>query len=379
MNTDNLSIVLWGAYGANYGDNIMLNVILNQLSYFNIKVIVFEKYGNIQIDEKYKIIKIPYYNFSFFKKIYYLRKYSKKNIIHLWGGGSNFTDQDGCGNPFPFLLIKLFGGKYGYLAIGSTNIKKFLRKLLARVMLRNATFISVRETYSRKEMLNIANKKLKIYVAPDLVYIYVYNLLKEYKLISIVNECDDPYICFTSRDLSQYLSNKQNINYLNFVCQIILIACKSKKIRRLIIICTDLNVDLNFCEKVKNVLDNDLKVEIIKSTNIKLITKILLLSDFTLSTRLHTSMLLEAFSIPCITLSYSKKIEYFYNEINENNYFVINNKIDFNDIKKCIEETIYEQTEKSKVDQFNLFYEKNIESLKHFDYLKNDLSKLEGN
>ena len=101
----NRNLIIWGYFGVNYGDDIMLLQIINEFSN-KIKIYVIAS-NDISVPEfsNFKIISMP--KFTTRSEFNCWLRSLPRNSIHVWGGGTIFTDEEGDGNFYPFIYLKL--------------------------------------------------------------------------------------------------------------------------------------------------------------------------------------------------------------------------------------------------------------------------------
>jgi polysaccharide pyruvyl transferase WcaK-like protein len=363
-----MSVVLWGYYGSNYGDNIMMETLLD---YFNSKGLtvflvdmfgtklekrVFYKFPNIEI--------VPFYKYSKVKKIKKLFELSKADI-NIWGGGTIFTDVDGDGNYKSFSLIKRFGGKIGYVGVGIGNLSKKSRIIKTKQLLKESTFVVFREekSYYKAKKIKFDGNYL---LAEDLAYVYFYNVKKENKL-SIIKKKYDNYLLITWRNLIGYLKNNSEKDLMDKIVNCIPTFLKKFHLTTVVLSALDTKFDIESCNLLYYKLrEKGIEVYIDSDSSIENITNLIYSSKFHISGRLHGSIASEILTIPTLSMAYSPKMVYFYESINSTNYIdVYNDSINSQDI---IEMGI-SMKKQYRVLDFNSKYNNSMLNFKYLDEL----------
>ncbi len=324
-----MKIVLWGYYGPNYGDNIMLKVIIDYLKNKNIEVQIIDLYDttNRLYKNHTKILKFK--DLNKFYKLIMLYKLSNKDILNLWGGGTIFTDSDCDGNYRYFQLIKLFGGKFAYLGIGIGNltIKERIKKSI--YLLSKCEFSIFRDGSSLKKADDLS-KNRNYYLAEDLSYVY-FNKFKPNKV-----KCDN-YILITWRNLEGYMDkekeNKLMIDVVNTCTRL----CNELNIKNIVLLALDEKLDAENCNIINKMFNDNFNVQFDTDNSIDNITNVIFNAKFHFSGRLHGCIASEYFNTPTYGILYSLKMKYFYQSISSNDYFdIYKEKINYEKVKAII-------------------------------------------
>ncbi|MBT2724010.1 polysaccharide pyruvyl transferase family protein [Bacillus sp. ISL-46] len=331
-----MRLVLWGYYGYNYGDDIMMEVILKFLNEKNVKVELvdlFEGRLNEKYGEKYENVRvIPFYKLNKVEKLKKLMNFSKASL-NLWGGGTIFTDVDGDGNYKWFSLIKLFGGKIGYVGIGIGTMKKKERLKKTKKMLKASSLTIFRDASSLR-IANTIAKNSKYKIVEDIAYIYFKDLLdnNNYEI------CNKDYVLITWRNLKRYLDFKDEMKLMDDIIQETEKIMKERNVPKVILSALDTRHDIESCRYLYVKLRNrNIPVEFDIDSNVENISKLITEAYFHFSGRLHGSIASEIFGTPTYSLSYSPKMEYFYESINSKNFMnIYEQEIDSEIINKVI-------------------------------------------
>jgi polysaccharide pyruvyl transferase WcaK-like protein len=324
-----MKIALWGYYGPNYGDNIMLKVIVDYFNNQQIEVEIIDFYDtNNRLNINHTKVS-KFRNLNKFQKVIKLYKLSNKDIINIWGGGTIFTDCDGDGNFRFFKLIKLFGGKFAYLGIGigKLTIKERIKKAI--YLLSKCEFSIFRDNSSLKKANNLS-KNINYYLAEDLSYIY-FNKFRA-KQVKYNN-----YILITWRNLIGYMNKKQENKLMSDVVHVCTKLCNELNIKNIVLTALDENFDIESCNIISKMFDDNLNVQIDLNISVDNITNLICNAKFHFSGRLHGCVASEYFNIPTYGISYSPKMRYFYESISSNDYIdIYKEKIDYEKVKAII-------------------------------------------
>jgi len=364
-----MKITLWGYYGSNYGDDIMLKVILDYLEKESIDVILIDLYNgklDYQIGSRYKNVEVI--NFSLLtkkEKIQTLKKLAKTKI-NIWGGGTIFTDVDGDGNFKFFSLIKMHGGKIGYVGvgIGALTVRNRLLKTKMLLSLSSLTIFRDQKSLQRAKEL----KHNEYYKVEDLSYIF----FNDYKLKHNSEEKKRDFILVTWRNLSGYVSFEDEMKLMDHLVENIERLIKEFPFKRVILSALDANFDVESCRYLFEKLSaKQINVYFDIDSSIENITALINSAGFHFSGRLHGSVASEILNTPTLSLSYSPKMQYFYESINSTNYIdIYKEKIDFSNILSIIKNH-NGSNDLDIADKVN-------DAKKNFNYLSGFLNKQEG-
>ncbi|MFB2349223.1 polysaccharide pyruvyl transferase family protein [Priestia megaterium] len=353
-----MTVALWGYYGTNYGDDIMMDVIIRYFEQYNVDVKLIDIYGSnleTKTNNKYSNVEvIPFYGYSTVQKLKAVRDLAKVKI-NLWGGGTIFTDSDGDGNFKSFASLETFGGKIGYVGVGIGQLAKRNRRLKTKYLLKKSSFTVFRDMNSLERAKKFVKHK-QFNLAEDLAYVYFNNLnmVPKYKL--------DKYILVTWRNLVGYTSLDKEQSIMDAVVEKVKKVMNTKKYETVVLAALDTNFDVESCLTLEKKFKNQgVNVYFDKDSSVENITKLIYNASFHVSGRLHGSIASEFFHIPTLTLSYSPKIDYFYQSINSNKYHNIYDDMDIRD--QLINDII--QKKGNKVD----FKGKISDASKNFEYM----------
>lgn len=348
------NINIWGYYGVNYGDDIMLQVLIDQLEKENINVNIVQQ--NKNIEEKIDIGNARILNLENKLSLNNL-KYAKKmasNALNIWGGGTIFTDCDGDGNFRNFFYIKLVGGVFAYIGIGIGSITRLTRKIKTNYLLKQCEFSTIRDPFSLRYH-SIEKQKDKFTLVSDLSYCYFDEYRKNNK------KKDGNYLLITWRNLDGYYDKNDEDAFMEKMLKMALEICNDKKINKITLMAMDDDFDIISCIQLQQILlELGFNAEVIKNKNINQITEVIDNASFHISGRLHGSIASEFLNTNYISLSYSKKMDYFHQMINKKNVIKLNNskEIDW-DYKK------------NEVDNYYDFSKEIEESRKNIDIICN--------
>lgn len=335
-----MHIALWGYYGSNYGDDIMMDVILKFAKKNGMHISLIDAFdGNLKskLSLDYKDIEvIPYCSLNKIEKMKVIRKLSKADM-NLWGGGTIFTDVDGDGNFKPFFLIKMLGGKFGYLGVGIGDLTKRERIFKTKYLLSFSSNTVFREEKSLKVAKHLMNRR-NYQLAEDLAFLYFDKISK----INITENSSEDYILITWRNLNGYLPKVKERNLMDDVVCITEQMIKDKIAKKVILVALDTLMDIESCLVLREMFINrNIEVIFDEDSSIDNITDLIKQSTFHISGRLHGSIASEVLGVKTMSLSYSPKIEYFYQSIKKNNYInIYEEKINYLIIRDIIENSL---------------------------------------
>ena len=319
MNKKINNIVLWGYYGKNYGDNIMFFQIMNCINQLasdkKIYLISKEQCLDRVCGEKYprcEVIREDYSNKL--ERNSWLKKLPQK-ALHIWGGGTIFTDEDG--NFYHFVFLKAHGAKYCYLSSGIGSVTRLSRIFKFKLLLKYSSLTAFRDekSYEKAKQLSKSNT---IVLTDDMVLEYAL----EYKnKADVYKSAASKYILFSWRNLENFMTAEEQLEMTDVIVEKIKELSRQLGIKKIISIpldtCEDIKINSIMCNKLNN---STLDVELSLKTDVEDITKLISGASFFISGRLHSSMVAEIMGVPTFTLSYSPKIKYFYESIQKNNY-----------------------------------------------------------
>lgn len=330
-----MKIALWGYYGHNYGDDIMLYVIIDNLNKLKIDFEVIDMF-NGNLNKIYGNTTIKIYNWknsNKIQKILKLKNLANKNIINVWGGGTIFTETEGDGNYKLFKIIKMLGGKFGYIGVGIGELKSKGRIKKTKNLLENSDIAIFRDESSFKQANRFVKKNKNFFLADDLSYLYFNNLCNVKK-----TSVQDKYLLITWRNLKNYLPPADEDKLMKKIVKYSIRIKNDYNIKKIVLATIDSVVDKESCQKLLNIFKNmGQDVYIDQNSSIENITNLIANSSFHFSGRLHGSVASEYFNIPTLSLSYSPKMMYFYKSINKNNVIdIFKEELTFEKIKEVL-------------------------------------------
>ena len=316
-----MEVALWGYYGTNYGDDIMMDVILSYFQEKGVKTKLIDIYGgNLEekCQNKYKNLEvINYYKYTRLEKIQITKQLASLDL-NIWGGGTIFTDADGDGNFNSFATIKAFGGKIGYIGVGIGALEKRSREFKTKYLLKRSEIVIFRDVNSLDRAIKYVNEKSFFEVSEDIAYSY-FNSLK-----SIPNSKYNDYILLTWRNLVGYVSKDRELLLMDHVLEKAVGLVKEKEYSGVVLSALDENFDHESCSILEKKLKKlNVPVFYDKDSSISNINSLIKNSAFHISGRLHGSIASEFFGVPTLSLSYSPKINYFYKSLESDCFYDI--------------------------------------------------------
>lgn len=325
------NVVLWGYYGRNYGDNIMFFQIMDYLTALprlrKVYVISESPYLK-EMCGKYPQCEIITMDYSGRIQRDAWLKRLPGNSLHVWGGGTIFTDEEGDGNFYPFMFLKAHGFRYCYLSSGIGSLNKPIRIIKTKLLLRFSSLTAFREELSYQKALRIT-KSNTIKCTDDMVLEFA--ALCRDRMAKYQSKISDAekYVLFSWRNLEHFMSMEKQIQIIDSFVSCLGDLSQKLNIPRIIALPLDTATDIQITEDVcQKMSDAGLHVEMLVESGVEAVTKIIANASFFFSGRLHSSMVAEIMGIPTFTLSYSPKIEYFYKSIGKRNFVnVLSNNI----------------------------------------------------
>lgn len=307
-------VSLWGYYGFNYGDDIMMELFIDELTKRNTKVILVDSHaGNLKekVKNKNNVEVIDFFHLSKKEKFKTLSSLAKTTDLNFWGGGTVFTDEDADGNFRFFLLLKLLGGKIGYISVGIGDMKRLSRKLKTKVLIKLTSIITLRDkkSYLTSKAINSNNS----FNFEDVTY-YYFNRYKS-QSEKVNNHKKDNYLLVSFRSLENYFGKEKERKTADQLAEIIPVLMEKHQFSQVIFLPLDVK-DVEINKNIQQSLDNSIKSQLFTNISVDEMTGIIKNSGIYISGRLHGSVASEFFNIPTISLSYSNKINYFYESIN---------------------------------------------------------------
>lgn len=307
-------VSLWGYYGFNYGDDIMMELFIDELTKKNAKVIIVDSHaGNLKqkVKNRKNVEVIDFFHLSKKEKFKTLSWLAKTTDLNFWGGGTVFTDEDADGNFRFFLTLKLLGGKIGYISVGIGDMKRASRKLKTKVLIKLTSIITLRDekSYLTSKAINSNNS----FHFEDVTYYY----FNRYKTQSkkVAEHKKDNYLLVSFRSLENYFGKENEGKAADQLAEVIPDLMKKYQFSQVIFLPLDVK-DVEINKKIQHSLDDSIKSQLLTNTSVDEMTEIIRDSSIYISGRLHGSVASEFFGIPTISLSYSNKINYFYESIN---------------------------------------------------------------
>lgn len=297
-------IMLWGYYGTNYGDNISMDVLVRHLAKDH-EVILASRFTPMRdIADRYNL---PYAELlrgkaSVMERLRFFCRWRK--CIHLWGGGTSFTNHEGCGNADPFLWLSIIGAKYGYVGIGIDNLNNRKRLSIAKIMLRRCEFAIFREEQSAELANRYARSSRKNFtVGEDIVYGYLAERQR------VETKESKPYVLICPRRLAHIFGTERETAIINAMVTASVEICHQLGIKHTKVLSTDVVEDAELTDIIANkIQSNGICAEVFSTTDVESITALITNAKLTLSARLHVSMVSEFLGSNTVSLSYSDKI-----------------------------------------------------------------------
>lgn len=303
------NIVLIGYYGANFGDLLMLQVLLNNfivrnidveiLTYADVALLkVFLRENNFDNVRCRQIQLVSF--FDFYKII-------KRSNSIVWGGGTCFMDEGGTGGIKYMFAAKLLGARVSYIGIGVDSFRRFRTKACIFAMGVIASTIIARDKTSFEVIgRHLWRQSHKLSLAPDIAF-----GAPKHEMSDIAPSSGAPYIALCARDLTEY-ENLSGVDRSKELLNLAMRISKDLSLRTVCIIVGDLEKDLSISKHLeKQLLLNDFDCLLIDGSHLNLAINVLAHAQFVLTVRLHPAVVAHIEGVPYALYNYSDKNEKF--------------------------------------------------------------------
>ncbi|WP_430494468.1 polysaccharide pyruvyl transferase family protein [Rossellomorea marisflavi] len=335
-----MKVSLWGYYGFNYGDDIMLEIFMKIMEDNDIEVVLVDYHNAGLINKEWgpRVKVIDYRNLSKTSKVLTLMKLATNMKLNFWGGGTVFTDTDNDGNFKSFFPLRVLGGRIGYVSVGVGLINKRSRRIKTELLLRLSSVVSMRDKHSY-----IYSKRLnqKTVSSSDITYSYFRSFKNNQKKIK-----EQKYLLVSFRSLKGYFNQEEENAIVQDVIDLIPHVYSKYNLEKVIFLPLDkkdIEVNSLIASRTKQLIGEN--VEVSQESNVDIMTEIIRDSSIYISGRLHGSVASEYFLNKTITLSYSNKINFFYEQINHSFIDLLKENINFDKVDRILEEKRIENIE----------------------------------
>lgn len=369
-------IIVVGYYGYdNLGDDLMLWCFLKEMSTKlpDVEISLLSKpSSNLdKICENFENVTLKPFKIN--SKLYNIRVFLKAILSHdltIWGGGTCFSEEDGIGNYRYFLLNTLLNKPYAYLGIGIGNLKRTKSLKKTKFLLERAEFVTFRDEQSFNFSKRICHRG-DFYLTADLAYINTGDIDAPIKKPKV----DKGYILVSLRELSKFFPidviNERHKALQDFLIGLIV----KEEIKQIIFLPIDTEKDLmvnkTFMNGLTIAIDDEVELRLIEENDLHIKMDYVLNADLNITERLHSMVISEFNNVPCVSLSYSPKIDRFYNlDLGEDNYVSYETKLS-EKILWGVYERLEKESESGLEDRINTLSElgkKNIEILTEYLY-----------
>ena len=326
-------IIVVGYYGYdNLGDDLMLWRFLKEMSTKlpDVEISLLSKpSSNLdKICENFENVTLKPFKIN--SKLYNIRVFLKAILSHdltIWGGGTCFSEEDGIGNYRYFLLNTLLNKPYAYLGIGIGNLKRTKSLKKTKFLLERAEFVTFRDEQSFNFSKRICHRG-DFYLTADLAYINTGDIDAPIKKPKV----DKGYILVSLRELSKFFPidviNERHKALQDFLIGLIV----KEEIKQIIFLPIDTEKDLmvnkTFMNGLTIAIDDEVELRLIEENDLHIKMDYVLNADLNITERLHSMVISEFNNVPCVSLSYSPKIDRFYNlDLGEDNYVSYETKL----------------------------------------------------
>ncbi|MGA1791282.1 MAG: polysaccharide pyruvyl transferase family protein [bacterium] len=322
---DRPRVVIHGGYGKrNLGDDAILHVLIKRTKRYLPKAhITVICHGPDNVRKWYPDISIYHFKslstlLAIIKSnIYIIGGGGIVNIINVYSGRKTFKifDMKGKFLFFAAHLAKFSGAKTHFYAIGATSFPDPGVKILARIVLSKADFVSVRDPLSIKNIRGIGVKR-KLFLVLDPALSMETAPRKD--VLAALNECgmpergSRPFLCLNMRYIGDrktdnkktLLETMRLVEYLidQKKCDVLFMPASQHPTKHL-------EDDLDFGRRLKAELGEIPHFYLMeKYYHPRVMMGILAEMDFCILERLHTVILASKVGVPFLAISYDNKV-----------------------------------------------------------------------
>lgn len=308
-----MKISIIGYYGANFGDLLMLNVLLksfdkkydviNIFTYGDVDILTKVLKGNPHF-AKYRLISLVKAD-----AVSQFRQHVKGSTSINWGGGTCFMDEGGTGGLKYMMLAKMLGVKVNYIGIGIDKHTKQTTKMYIRL----ANLIATKMLFRDEESKTVADQfsffSGKNLLMPDLAY----NYDKKAKQPTDANG----HVLFCMRNLDGYTKpGAENVN--ESLVDLTIQLCKDQHLTKVVNLICDYEIDLKDSHVARDIfVANGIEVDEVFGYELQSTIEKIANAAFVVSVRLHPAVLANCLNVPYAILNYSDKNLKFVAEVNE--------------------------------------------------------------
>lgn len=294
-------IVIFGYYGTNFGDLIMLDALVSQLrDHYDVSIVSYAK----RPDYTYHTIPdVTFYylpEYSFWGKIKLVTGLARKSAIFAWGGGTCFFDGGGTGAVKHFLLGYLCGVKIYYFGIGVGRCEKWTTKFNILVAYKLSKKVYVRDGRSFDIFSKMGNKNL--FVCDDMVTGFSTVLPR-----SNSKDVFGKYILVAYRDISEFFGSEKNSQCIDDLCSSLWEYLRYEHDCSVLVMATDREVDLQSAEKIYHKLCGIGRLRLVDSPKLCETIDHIISAKFVVTGRLHVAHFSYLNRVPFYLINYSPK------------------------------------------------------------------------
>lgn len=296
--------MIWGYYGVNYGDDIMLIQLVEQCARWHIKPEIITFAPKSEFSKPLEQVRLSgvgvthWYGISRDERLVFLLQH--RRWIHIWGGGTVFTDHEGDGNLQYFRLLYWLGAKFAYFSCGISALRSPQRVKAAKWLLRRSSLSLLRDSTSGKIARDLGGRNL--HVTADVVLLYAEAHRPDARP-------DPAHILLTYRRLDRHFSTEDELNIRSAV--IAFMVRKSKKFGLPVVVqAVDAVEDRPVCQSITDELRRrGLDATFVPDADASMIENNIARAALHVSGRLHGSMISEVFGTPTVSLVYCRKMK----------------------------------------------------------------------
>lgn len=349
----NPRVVIHGGYGKkNLGDDAILHVLINRTKRYlpDARIIVI-CHGPENVRRWY-----PDIHSLHFKSLSTLLAILKSHIYIIGGGGIvnkinvysgrrtfKIFDMKGKFLFFAACLARIFGAKTHFYAIGCTSFPDPMVKVLARIVLARADFVSVRDPLSIENIRKIGIKRRLFLILDPALSMepaprkYILDALRECGIVKITR----PVICLSMRYIGDGSTDNRKI--LSDTIQLVQYLITEKRCCVLFMPASQhpsrhFEDDLDFGRRLKDGLGKIPDFYLMERYyHPTVMMGILKEMDFCILERLHTVILASKIGAPFFAISYDNKVTEFVKLIKQESMMMDIKEFSFGKIREKID------------------------------------------
>ncbi len=319
-----------GYYGENFGDLLMLSVIIQKAKPF-VSVLQIFTYGNKASLYSYlstvntDSMRIDVIPLNEVGVIGFVTQVRGADLI-MWGGGTCFMDEGGTGGVKYMFLAHLLGVPVYYLGVGIDSCRKTVTKMCILIAMIISRSLYFRDEHSRDVAKKYSFRKKKAKFIPDLAF-----SISKSSVDHVNVDFPGAYIAFCTRELGLYFgADAEDVN--SQLCELALAIARKVNVQTIVLILADSAEDKNLSLMASNMLSRSgVGVEIVEGSDIQSTTSVIAGAKFLVSVRLHPAVVAHQIDVPYVLFNYSDKNSKFLSYVDSSQRLVSKNSMSIQD------------------------------------------------